>query len=90
MRLVAAKNPVPTVESETETLVLSRAQFDFLAKASRDLNPDMPMAFGGAHVIRILLERIEEAGIDLRDAKSEEDVTQLATTGLRWQNRRSR
>lgn len=90
MRVVAAENPVPTAESEIETVVLSQAQFDFLAKVSRDVNPDMPTAFGGAHVIRTLLERIEEAGIDLRDANSEEGVTRLATTGLRWQNRRSR
>lgn len=90
MRIVAANTAIPAIATEIETVVLSKAQFDYLATASRDVNPDMPVAFGGAHVIRTLLERIEEAGIDLRDAKSEEDVSRLAATGLRWNNRRSR
>ena len=88
MRVVNAKNQHPGDETEIETVVLSQAQLDFVARLSRSLNPDMPMAFGGAHVIRALLERLEEADIDLRGAQSEEDVTRIAATSLRWQNRR--
>ena len=85
MRVVAAKNELPTSQTEIETIVLTQAQLDYVAQLSRGVNPEMPMAFGGAHVIRTLLERIEEAGIDLGDAKSEDDVTRIAATGLRWQ-----
>jgi hypothetical protein len=91
MRVVAAAQPdlLPS-EIESETILLTRAQLDYVAELSHGLNPRMPMAFGGAHVIRTLLERIEEADIDLRDAKSEEDVTRIAATNLRWQSRRNR
>ena len=85
---VIARQSVPKTETEIETVVLSKAQHDFLAALSHDVNPEMPMAFGGAHVIRTLLERFEEAGIDLRDAKSEEDVAQIAAKTLRRQSRR--
>ena len=85
MRVVAAKNELPTSQTEIETIVLTQAQLDYVAQLSRGVNPEMPMAFGGAHVIRTLLERIEEAGIDLGDAKSEDDVTRIAAMSLRWQ-----
>ncbi len=84
MRVIAARPQLETSETEIETVVLSKAQHDFLEKLSRGVNPDMPMAFGGAHVIRTLLERIEEAGIDLSDATSEEELTRIAANGLRW------
>lgn len=90
MRVVAAKTEFPTSETESETVVLTQAQLEYVAELSRGVNPEMPMAFGGAHVIRTLLERIEEAEIDLCEAQSEEDVTRIAATGLRWRNRRSR
>lgn len=90
MRVVAAKTELPNDETEVETIVLTEAQLDYVAQLSRGVNPEMPMAFGGAHVIRTLLERIEEAGIDLGDAKSEDDVTRIAATCLCWQAGRSR
>lgn len=85
MRVVAATTELPNNQTEIETIVLTQAQLDYVAQLSRGVNPEMPMAFGGAHVIRTLLERIEEAGIDLGDAKSEDDVTRIAATSLRWQ-----
>jgi hypothetical protein len=87
MKLVAAK----TVESETsreiETFVVSRAQLDYLGRLANEMNPDMPLAFGGAHVIRTLLERFEQSGIDLTEATSEQEVTRLAAQALRRRNR---
>ncbi|MBK5259453.1 MAG: hypothetical protein JJE51_07650 [Thermoanaerobaculia bacterium] len=50
--------------SEIETVRLTHAQFEQLASMSRDINPEMPVAFGSAHAVRTLLERCEEAGID--------------------------
>lgn len=84
MRVVAAiPTPCDVEQRDTETVVLSEAQLDFLGTVSERLNPDMPMAFGGAHVIRTLLERIEEAGVDLADAKDQEEITRLAADALR-------
>ena len=89
MRVVAIAPPSPTVaETDSETVVLSEAQLQLLAAICHRLNPDMPMAFGGAHVIRTLIERLDEAGIDLADAKSEEEIARVAANGLRKLRRR--
>jgi hypothetical protein len=88
MRVVAAETELPNNETEIEMIALTPAQLDYVAQLSHDVNPDMPIAFGGAHVIRTLLERIEEAGIDLGDAESEDDVTRIAATSLRWRSGR--
>ena len=84
MRVVAAI-PERNVasESEQETVLLSEAQLQFLGEVGRGINPDMPDAFGGPHVIRTLLERLEEAGLDLSKADSEEEIARLAADGLR-------
>ncbi len=87
MKIVAAK----TVENETgndiETVVVPRAQFDYLGRVGNEMNPAMPMAFAGAHVIRTLLERFEESGIDLTEATSEQELTQIAARGMRQRGR---
>jgi hypothetical protein len=87
MRLVSSKNQVPPGAKEIETVNLSQAQLAYVAKLSHDVNPEMPTAIGVAHVIRELLARIEETGIDLTDANSEEELTRIATDTLRWRNR---
>jgi hypothetical protein len=66
---------------------LSLPQYESLRRLSGDLNPDTPMAFGGAHAVRTLLERIEETGIDLSDASSEDEVVELATAAFRRSRR---
>ena len=61
MRLVAAIPPDSKEQGEVETLRLSPAHIEFLGQLSRELNPAMPLAFGGPHVVRTLLEKLEEA-----------------------------
>ena len=68
--------------NELETLVLSDRHLDYLGQLARELNPDMPASFGLPHLIRTLIDRIEESGIDLTDACSEEDIARLAATRL--------
>lgn len=88
MKLVGAARTVePETDNGVEDVVVSRAQLDYIGKVANDLNPDMPMAFAGAHVIRMLLERFEESGIDLTQATSEEDLTRIAVRALRQQKR---
>ena len=84
MRVVAAAPP-PSVapESEHETVILTEGQLQFLGALCHRLNPDMPIEFGGAHVVRTLLERLEEAGFDLAEANSEEEIAPLTAEGLR-------
>jgi hypothetical protein len=81
MKLVD-KSTDPGAPSNIETLAVSNAQFAFLGDLAHQLNPDMPMEFAGAHVIRTLLERFEDSGIDLTAASSEEEVTRIAANGL--------
>ncbi|MGZ8830466.1 MAG: hypothetical protein ACXW2Q_08820 [Thermoanaerobaculia bacterium] len=90
MKLVAAKAVTPEAESDIETFVVSPAQFDYLGRVANEMNPDMPMAFAGAHVIRALLERFEDSGINLTGASSEEELTQIAARGLRQRARERR
>src|SRR5690242_4474477 len=68
--------------NELETLVLSDKHLDYLGQASLELNPDMPASFGLPHLIRAILDRVEQSGIDLTDACSEEEIAQLAATRL--------
>lgn len=77
----------PTTEgfaggNELETIVLSDRHLDYLGEIARELNPDMPESFGLPHLIRTLIERVEESGIDLTDACSEEDIARLAADRL--------
>ena len=87
MKLVAAKAVTRETSNDIETFVVSPAQLDYLGRVAHEMNPDMPMAFAGAHVIRTLLERFEESGIDFTGATSEEDVTRIAAHALRRQAR---
>ena len=82
MKLVQTKPTDPGAPSTIESFVLSDEQFAFLGELAHQLNPDMPMEFAGAHVIRTLLERFEESGIDLTAASNEEEVTRVAANGL--------
>ncbi len=91
MKLIAAKEEIPaSPDTAVETLLLTPAQVDFLGRLTRDLNPDMPMAFGVPHVVRTLLERVEESGIDLTEAASEEELTRIGARSLRRQTERRR
>ncbi|MGZ8795755.1 MAG: hypothetical protein ACXW2F_00310 [Thermoanaerobaculia bacterium] len=87
MKLVATNAVTPEAESDIETFVVSPAQFDYLGRVANEMNPDMPMAFAGAHVIRALLERFEDSGINLTGASSEEELTQIAARGMRQRAR---
>ena len=69
--------------SELETIALSGRHVDYLGQMARQLNPDMPESFGLPHLIRAILDRIEESGVDLTDATSEEDIARLAAGRLR-------
>src|SRR5215208_3708180 len=76
--------------SEPETLVLSDEHLDYLGQIAREMNPDMPVSFGLPHLIRTIIDRIEQSGIDLTDARSEEDIARLAAKRLRGQTERRR
>ena len=77
-------------DSELEILVLSDEHLDYLGNLSREMNPDMPESFGLPHLIRTIIDRIEESGIDLTEATSEEDIARLAAKRLRGQANRRR
>ena len=70
-------------DSAVETLLLPDEQIAYIAETSKNLNPEMPSAFGWPHVIRTLLDRFEESGIDLTAADSEEEIARVAATELR-------
>lgn len=74
--------------SEQETIVLSGKHLDYLGQIAREMNPDMPESFGLPHLIRAILDRVEQSGIDLTDASSEEDIARLAAGRLRGQGTR--
>jgi hypothetical protein len=70
-------------DSAVEALLLPDEQIAYIAETSKNLNPEMPSAFGWPHVIRTLLDRFEESGIDLTAADSEEEIARVAATELR-------
>lgn len=72
--------------TELETIALSGKHLDYLGQIALELNPDMPASFGLPHLIRTLLDRVEESGIDLTDASSEEDIARLAAGRLGGQS----
>jgi hypothetical protein len=78
----------PAGGNELETLVLSDRHLDYLGQLAREMNPDMPESFGLPHLIRRLIDRIEESGIDLTDASSEEEIARLAAGRLGGDNPR--
>ena len=71
-----------TAYSELETIALSEEHLDYLGSLAREINPDMPASFGLPHLIRRLIDRVEQSGIDLTDASSEEDIARLAAGRL--------
>ncbi len=76
--------------SELETIDLSEEHLGYLGQLAREMNPDMPESFGLPHMIRAIIDRIEESGIDLTEASSEEDIARLAAGRLRGQRTRRR
>ena len=76
--------------SELETLALSDRHLDYLGQVARALNPDMPASIGLPHLIRTILDRVEQSGVDLTDASSEEDIARLAAGRLRQSKPRRR
>src|ERR1043166_4691669 len=83
MKLVAPIEEGMSFREELETLVLSDRHLEYLEQISRAINPEMPKAFGCPHAIRAILDSIEESGIDLTDAASEEEIAVLAAGKLR-------
>ena len=78
----------PTRESrsdELETISLSEEHLDYLGQIAREMNPDMPESLGLPFLIRTIIDRVEQSGIDLTDACSEEEIAQLAAKRLRGQ-----
>lgn len=75
---------------ELETIVLSGKHLDYLGQLAHEMNPDMPASFGLPHLIRTLLDRVEESGIDLTDACSEEEIARLAAGRLGGQSTSAR
>jgi hypothetical protein len=74
--------------NELETLALSDRHLDYLGRIVRELNPDMPASIGLPHLIRTILDRVEQSGIDLTEASSEEDIARLAAGRLRQKRNR--
>lgn|SRR3954452_3149116 len=66
----------------TETLTLSGRHLEYLDQVSFEMNPDMPLAFGAPHVIRMILDRFAQGDIDLTDASSEEEIAELGVSRL--------
>jgi len=83
MKLVAPIEEHSSLSEDLETLVLSDRHLEYLEQISRSMNPAMPRAFGWPQAIRAILDRIEESGIDLTDAASEEEIAVLAAGKLR-------
>src|SRR5215210_8790813 len=69
--------------NELETIALSGKHLDYLGQIALEMNPDMPASFGLPHLIRTILDRVEQSGIDLTDAGSEEEIARLAAGRLR-------
>ena len=89
MRLVP--NPSPADEkSEIETIDLDRRHAELLEKLSRGINPEMPREFGQAHAIRLLLDYVEKAEIDLTHGATEDEATALATPAITRRRTRRR
>src|SRR5438552_13051573 len=90
MKLLTSAGENGVSSRELETLMLSDRHIDYLERISQSINPEMPTAFGWPQAIRAILDRIEESGIDLTDATSEEEIAHLAAGRLRGDERRRR
>lgn len=83
MHLLSRSHEVPAGRTnELETIALSDRHLDYLGQIAREMNPDMPASLGLPHLIRTILDRVEQSGIDLTDATSEEDIARLAAGRL--------
>jgi len=84
MKVLSATCPsAPQHDNFAVEVVLSAEHTAFLERLRQEIGPQMPVAFGWPHAIRTILERIEESGIDLTDASSEEEIARLGASGLR-------
>lgn len=84
MKVLSATCPTPTApDTAAVEIMLSAEHTAFLERLRQEIGPDMPVAFGWPHAIRTILERIEESGIDLTDASSEEEIARLVAGKLR-------
>jgi hypothetical protein len=91
LKLTIARSETPDqVENGIETLRVSPSLYAYLGRQSKGLNPDMPIAFGAPQAIRTLLERMEESGVDLTSASTEEEIARIASSGLQNNARRRR
>ena len=52
--------------NDLETISLSDRHLDYLGQIARQMNPDMPASLGLPHLIRTILDRVEQSGIDGR------------------------
>jgi hypothetical protein len=80
------KREVAGTSPATETLLLTLDQVEFLQTASQAINPGAHPRFGLPHAVRVLLDYIEESGIDLTVAGSEDEIAALV--GGQLENRR--
>ena len=83
MKAVSSIAPHAQPASSAVEILLSERHAAFLEQLRLLIGPDMPVAFGWPHAIRTILERIEESGIDLTAASSEEEIAFLGAKGLR-------
>lgn len=81
MKLTAVSDPPQTSDSVIETVYLTTEQYEFLRRVARNVNPDMPVAFGAAHVVRTLLERFEQAGVTLPGSPGQGQIPPAASEG---------
>ena len=82
MQLLPRVEPAVCPATAVETIALSGDHLHYLETATRGLNPHMPQSFGLPHLIRALLDRIEESGIDLAEASSEGEIARVAARSL--------
>jgi hypothetical protein len=76
--------------NDLEILDLSGRHLEYLGQVAREMNPAMPASFSLPHLIRAILDRVEQSGIDLTDACTEEDITRLAMSRLGGMKRATR
>src|SRR5258706_6002547 len=83
------KNGVAGTSPATETIVLTGGQAEYLQAVPRAMTPQIHRAFGLPHAIRTILDRVEASGVDLTDASSEDEITELAAGALQSHLRRT-
>src|SRR5258706_4384904 len=83
------KNDVAGTSPVTEAIVLTGGQAEYLQSVSRAMNPQIHRAFGLPQAIRTILDRVEASGVDLTDASSEDEITELAAGALQGRRRRT-